>query len=129
MLMTACVVGLITVIVYMTLIGRVHKQGIKLAAGYSFWVDLLFTGIIAGMAAATGSLTALVISSVTGLFISITLFGIKWYHGYAKVTRVIDEEGNKTWKFNIEEFAPTKSLPTWVSKITSKFSKKKVVMA
>ena len=112
------VISAITVCVYFTLFARIHHLAPKLAAGHSFWVDLLFTGLIAGFAAATGSLTALMISSVTGLFISLSLFGMKWYYGSAKIVRKIDSEtGKKTWKLGVEQYAPTKKVPSFIAKV------------
>ncbi len=55
------VISAITVLVYFTLFARIHHLAPKLAAVHSFWVDLLFTGMIALFAVATGSLTALMI--------------------------------------------------------------------
>ena len=111
------VISAITVVVYFTLFARIHHLAPKLAAGHSFWVDLLFTGMIALFAGATGSLTALMISSVTGLFISLSLFGMKWYYGSAKIVRKIDSEtGKKTWKLGVEQYAPTKKVPSFIAK-------------
>ena len=112
------VISAITVCVYFTLFARIHHLAPKLAAGHSFWVDLLFTGLIAGFAAATGSLTALMISSVTGLFISLSLFGMKWYYGSAKFVRKINPEtGKKTWKLGVKQYAPTKKVPSFIAKV------------
>ena len=114
------VISAITVLVYFTLFARIHHLAPKLAAGHSFWVDLLFTGMIALFAGATGSLTALMISSVTGLFISLSLFGMKWYYGSAKFVRKINPvTGKKTWKFGVQHFAPTKKLPSFLQSIKS----------
>lgn len=121
---TVICISAITVFVYYTLAFRIHKNAAKLAAGHSFWVDLMFTGLIAGFAAATGSLTALMISSVTGLFISLSLFGMKWYYGSAKIVRKINPEtGKKTWKFGVQQYAPTKELPKFLTSIKNLFKK------
>ena len=118
------VISAITVIVYFTLAFRIHKLAPKIIAGHSFWVDLLFTAVIAAFAGMTGSLTAMMISSVTGLFISLTLFGMKWYYGSARLVRKVNTEtGKKTWKLGIQEFPPTKKLPVWISSVTSMFKK------
>lgn len=114
------VISAITVVVYFTLFARVHRLAPKLAAGHSFWVDLLFTGMIALFAGATGSLTALMISSVTGLFISFSLFGMKWYYGSAKFVRKLNKHGKKSWKIGVEEYPPTKTLPTFLSNAFNK---------
>lgn len=122
------VISAITVIVYFTLFTRIHRLAPKIAAGHSFWIDLLFTGMIAAFAGATGSLTALMISSVTGLFISLSLFGMKWYFGSAKIVRKINPKtGKKSWKLGVQEYGPTKKLPSvlqsCLNMITSKNSK------
>ena len=118
------VISAITCIVYFTLAFRIHKLAPKIIAGHSFWVDLLFTAVIAAFAGMTGSLTAMMISSVTGLFISLTLFGMKWYYGSARLVRKVNAEtGKKTWKLGIQEFPPTKKLPVWISSVTSMFKK------
>ena len=114
------VISAITCIVYFTLAFRVHSLAPKLAAGHSFWVDLLFTGMIALFAGATGSLTALMISSVTGLFISLSLYGMKWYYGSAKFVRKVNPKtGKKGWKIGVEHYDPTKKLPTFITKTLS----------
>ena len=114
------VISAITCIVYFTLAFRVHSLAPKLAAGHSFWVDLLFTGMIALFAGATGSLTALMISSVTGLFISLSLYGMKWYYGSAKFVRKVNPKtGKKGWKIEVEHYAPTKKFPTFITKTLS----------
>ena len=114
------VISAITVCVYFTLAFRVHSLAPKLAAGHSFWVDLLFTGMIALFAGATGSLTALMISSVTGLFISLSLYGMKWYYGSAKFVRKVNPKtGKKGWKIGVEHYDPTKKLPTFITKTLS----------
>ena len=119
------VISAITVLVYFTLFARIHHLAPKLAAGHSFWVDLLFTGMIALFAGATGSLTALMISSVTGLFISLSLFGMKWYYGSAKFVRKTNAvTGKKTWKFGVQHFAPTKKVPAFLQTIKSLFTPK-----
>ena len=118
------VISAITVLVYFTLFARIHHLAPKLAAGHSFWIDLLFTGMIALFAGATGSLTALMISSVTGLFISLSLFAMKWYYGSAKFVRKINPEtGKKTWKFGVQQYGPTKELPGFVTSIKNLFKK------
>ena len=122
------VISAITVCVYFTLAFRVHSLAPKLAAGHSFWVDLLFTGMIALFAGATGSLTALMISSVTGLFISLSLFGMKWYYGSAKFVRKPNPKtGKKSWKLGIEHYAPTKQLPVFLSNLLNKCNSNKAV--
>ena len=124
------VISAITVLVYFTLFARIHHLAPKLAAGHSFWVDLLFTGMIALFAGATGSLTALMISSVTGLFISLSLFGMKWYYGSAKFVRKTNAvTGKKTWKFGVQHFAPTKKVPAILQSIKSLFTPKSVTYA
>lgn len=85
MILTALLVSTINLVVYGTLVQRIHPDALKICAKYSFFVDLVFTGVIAGLAVATGSLTALIISSITGLFISLSLYLVKWYVGTAKV--------------------------------------------
>lgn len=122
------VISAITVIVYFTLFARIHRLAPKLAAGHSFWVDLLFTGMIALFAGATGSLTALMISSVTGLFISLSLFGMKWYYGSAKFVRKVNPKtGKKTWKFGVEHYAPTKQVPSFITKVLSMVNRNKAL--
>lgn len=113
MLGTAIAVSTINVIVYGTLAQRVHPDALKLCAGYSFWVDLLFTGIVAGMAVATGSLTALIISSVTGLFISFSLYAVKWVHGSAKfaIVKEYDVEKGKDVRRIRKVFSGPTGLP------------------
>ena len=122
-------ISAITVVVYFTLAFRVHKLAPKLASGHSFWVDLLFTGMIALFAGATGSLTALMISSVTGLFISLSLFGMKWYYGSAKIVRKLNKNGKKSWKLGVEEYPPTKQLPAFVTKAFSFIKPKQGALA
>lgn len=127
-MITVVCISAITVFVYFTLAFRIHKKAPKIIAGHSFWVDLLFTFVIATFAAVTGSLTAMMISSVTGLFISLSLFGMKWYYGSARLVRKVNSEtGKKTWKLGIQEFPPTKKLPNWITSISSKFNKQAVV--
>lgn len=121
------VISAITVVVYFTLAFRVHSLAPKLAAGHSFWVDLLFTGMIALFAGATGSLTALMISSVTGLFISFSLFGMKWYYGSAKITRKLNTNGKKSWKLGVVHYPPTKQLPAFLSNLLNKCNSNKAV--
>ena len=122
------VISAITVVVYFTLAFRVHRLAPKLAAGHSFWVDLLFTGMIALFAGATGSLTALMISSVTGLFISLSLFGMKWYYGSAKFVRKVNPKtGKKSWKFGVEHYAPTKEVPSFITKVLSMVNRNKAL--
>lgn len=122
---TVVSISAITVFVYFTLAFRIHPDAALLAAGHSFWVDLLFTGVIAAFAGITGSLTAMMISAVTGLFISLSLFGMKWYYGSAKFVRKINPKtGKKTWKFGVEHYAPTKELPKFVVLIKNFFAKK-----
>ena len=122
------VISAITVLVYFTLFARIHHLAPKLAAGHSFWVDLLFTGMIALFAGATGSLTALMISSVTGLFISLSLFAMKWYYGSAKFVRKVNPKtGKKTWKFGVEHYAPTKQLPSFITKVLSMVNRNKAL--
>jgi len=106
MFLTAITVSAINLVVYGTLLNRIHPKALLLASGYSLWIDLVFTGLIAGMAVATGSLTALIISSVTGLYISGALYTIKWYVGSAKFIRIKDVNTGKK-KFAIVEYAPT----------------------
>lgn len=123
-MLTVITISAITVFVYYTLAFRIHQNAAKLAAGHSFWVDLIFTGIIAGFAAATGSLTALMISSVTGLFVSLSLFGMKWYYGSAKLSRKVNTvTGKKSWKLGVTHYAPTKQLPNFVVSIKNLFNK------
>ena len=121
------VISAITVCVYFTLAFRIHSLAPKLAAGHSFWVDLLFTGMIALFAGATGSLTALMISSVTGLFISLSLFGMKWYYGSAKITRKLNANGKKSWKLGVVYYPPTKQLPAFLSNLLNKCNSNKAV--
>ena len=122
------VISAITVLVYFTLFARIHHLAPKLAAGHSFWVDLLFTGMIALFAGATGSLTALMISSVTGLFISLSLFAMKWYYGSAKFVRKVNPKtGKKSWKFGVEHYAPTKQLPSFITKVLSMVNRNKAL--
>jgi len=122
------VISAITVVVYFTLAFRIHHLVPKLAAGHSFWVDLLFTGMIALFAGATGSLTALMISSVTGLFISLSLFAMKWYHGSAKFVRKVNPKtGKKSWKFGVEHYAPTKQVPSFITKVLSMVNRNKAL--
>lgn len=117
---TVIAISAITVFVYYSLAFRIHPNTAFLAAGHSFWVDLFFTGVIAAFAGITGSLTAMMISSVTGLFISLSLFGMKWYYGSAKFVRKINPvTGKKTWKFGVQHFAPTKKLPSFLQSIKS----------
>ena len=124
------VISAITVVVYFTLGFRIHRLAPKLAAGHSFWVDLLFTGMIALFAGATGSLTALMISSVTGLFISLSLFAMKWYYGSAKIVRKIDSEtGKKTWKLGVKQYAPTKKVPSFIAKVLNTVRGDKAIAA
>lgn len=124
-MVTVVSISAITVFVYFTLAFRIHPDAALLAAGHSFWVDLLFTGVIAAFAGITGSLTAMMISAVTGLFISLSLFGMKWYYGSARFVRKINPvTGKKTWKFGVEHFAPTKELPKFVVAIKKLISKK-----
>ena len=126
-MVTVVVISAITVFVYFTLAFRIHKKAPKIIAGHSFWVDLLFTFVIATFAAVTGSLTAMMISSVTGLFISLSLFGMKWYYGSSKICRQIDPKtGKKTWKLGVQDFPPTKKLPNWIVAIRDKFNKQTV---
>lgn len=116
------VISAITVCVYFTLAFRIHKMAPKIIAGHSFWVDLLFTAVIAAFAGLTGSLTAMMISSVTGLFISLTLFGMNWYYGSARLVRKVNAKtGKKSWKLGVQEFPPTKKLPNWMTSTISKF--------
>lgn len=120
---TVVAISAITVFVYYSLAFRIHPNTARLAAGHSFWVDLLFTGVIAAFAGLTGSLTAMMISSMTGLFISLSLFGMKWYYGSAKFVRKTNPvTGKKTWKFGVKHFAPTKQLPKFVTTIKSWFT-------
>lgn len=106
MFTTAVVVAGINTFVYGTLLTRVSDNALKIAAGYSFWVDLIFTGLIGAMAVATGSLTGLMISAVTGLFISLALYGVKWYHGSATYKRV-KVEGKRFKQVMLVEQGPT----------------------
>lgn len=128
---TVICISAITVFVYYTLAFRIHPNAARLAAGHSFWVDLIFTGVIAAFAGLTGSLTALMISSVTGLFISLSLFGMKWYYGSAKFIRKISPTtGKKTFKLGVQHYPPTKPMPVIVTKIQNLFiSKHKQIAA
>jgi Na+/H+ antiporter NhaA len=120
LIMEVLTISAITVFVYATLCTRIHKNVIYLAAGHSFWVDLLFTGVIAIFAGVTGSLTAMMISSVTGLLISVGLFGLKWYHGSARFVRKINPTtGKKTFKIGVEFMPPTKEVPQFIQTIIS----------
>lgn len=122
------VISAITVFVYFTLAFRIHRLAPKLAAGHSFWVDLLFTGMIALFAGATGSLTALMISSVTGLIISLSLFVMKWYYGSAKFVRKVNPKtGKKSWKIGVEHYAPTKQVPSFITKVLSMVNRNKAL--
>lgn len=124
------VISAITVCVYFTLAFRIHKMAPKIIAGHSFWVDLLFTAVIAAFAGLTGSLTAMMISSVTGLFISLTLFGMNWYYGSARLVRKVNAKtGKKSWKLGVQEFPPTKKLPNWMTSIISKFKSQSNLIA
>lgn len=127
---TVIAISAITVFVYYSLAFRIHPNTAFLAAGHSFWVDLFFTGVIAAFAGITGSLTAMMISSVTGLFISLSLFGMKWYYGSAKFYRKPNPvTGKKSWKFGVKHYAPTKKLPALLMSIKSIFTFKSPVLA
>ena len=120
-------ISAITVFVYATLCTRIHKNVIYLAAGHSFWVDLLFTGVIAIFAGVTGSLTAMMISSVTGLLISCGLFYLKFYVGSAKLSRKINSQtGKKTFKVGIEFMPPTKTSSKHHKAILNKLGIKQI---
>ena len=124
------VISAVTVCVYFTLFARIHHLAPKIAAGHSFWIDLLFTGVIAAFAGATGSLTAMMISSVTGLFISLTLYGMKWYFGSAKIVRKINPKtGKKGWKLGVQEYGPTKKLPVIIQSSIDLIKPKQAIAA
>lgn len=120
-MITAIVISVVTLFVYVSLVARISPKMLLLCAGHSFTVDLLFTAVISIMAGITGSLTGLMISSLTGLCISLFLFALKWYYGSARLVRKLDSEtGKKTWKLGINVYKPTKKVPSFLKNLLSK---------
>ena len=120
-MITAFVISVTTLVVYFSLAARIHSNMLLICAGHSFTVDLAFTALISVMAGITGSLTGLMISALTGLLISLSLFTIKWYYGSARIVRKLDPETNsKTWKLGLNVYKPTKQAPKIIQNLLNK---------
>lgn len=79
-IVTAC----LTTYELLAVLYKFSPKFLKTALGYEVWIDLFFGGVLTIAAASTGSMVALVISVVSGFFISITLAFTKKFLGYRK---------------------------------------------
>lgn len=77
---TAC----LTTYELLAILYKFSPNFLKSALGYEVWLDIFFGGVVTIAAAMTGSMTALVISVVSGFFISITLACSKKFLGYRR---------------------------------------------
>lgn len=108
MITIAIICGVLTAFVYISLVARLSKKALYYVTGYNALVDLIFTILIVGMAAATGTTTGLLVSAFTGLFLTIGLIVLKRYLGYVKLKKV-----KGTWfKFEPKAYLPTNTLPS-----------------
>lgn len=110
---TAIVCASLTTIMYISLTTRFSPKSLYFVNGYNVIIDLVFTFLIVGMSAATGTLTALLISALTGVMLSVSLIIMNRYLGNAKFKRI-----KGSWfKFKIVINSPKSKLPNclqWV---------------
>jgi hypothetical protein len=91
-IVTAC----LTTYELLAILYKFSPKFLKTALGYEVWIDLFFGGVLTIAAASTGSMIALVISVVSGFFISITLALTKKFLGYRKYEKDI-VTGKRKW--------------------------------
>lgn len=113
MILISIICGVLTAGVYISLVTRLNSKAIYYVTGYNAIVDLLFTLLIIGMAAATGTTTGLLVSAFTGVFLTIGLIFMKKYLGYVKLQRV----KGTLFKFKTVAHKPTHKLPEFLSKL------------
>lgn len=111
MIATALICSSLTAIIYISLVARLTRNGIYYVAAYSAWFDLIFTLLAVVLAAATASVTGMLVSAFTGVSLTIMLIAMRRYLGGFKLERV-----KGTWfKFERVMLAPTHKLPEFLS--------------
>lgn len=111
MVFTALVCASLTSIIYISLVARLTKNGIYYVAAYSAWFDLIFTIVAIGLAAATASVTGMLVSAFTGVSLTLMLIFMRRYLGGYKFKRV----QGKWFKFERITLQPTHKLPSFMS--------------
>lgn len=107
----AFVCASLTTIMYISLVTRFSQKSLYYLNGYSVIVDVLFTVLVIGLSASTGTLTAMLISAFTGVMLSVSLILLKHYTGYTRIERV----SGSWFKFKTVNYSPKGKLPDWLS--------------
>lgn len=111
MIGVALVCSSLTAIIYISLVARLTKNGIYYVAAYSAWFDLIFTIVAIGLAAATASVTGMLVSAFTGVSLTLMLIFMRRYLGGYKFKRV----QGKWFKFERITLQPTHKLPSFLN--------------
>ena len=76
---------------------------LKLVIGHTAFVDVVFMMLVSGAAVITGSLTGMLVSVVTGFFLTCALISMRKYMPYSRIQRrkKPDNKGYYLFKWNI----------------------------
>lgn len=108
-------ISAISCFVMFSMVARVHNKMFSIMRGHDVLTDVIYVTAFTGVAVASGTLTGVMISVVTGLFVSITLIASKRYMGYTRFTRSVKANGKKSlFKWELKNFPPKKQLPSYV---------------
>jgi hypothetical protein len=115
-MITVIVISAVSCFVMFSMVARIHTKMFSIMRGHDVLTDVIYTLAFTGLAVAGGSLTGLMISVVTGLFISLTLITTKRYMGYTRIVRRVNElTGKKYWfKWDLKSYPAVKQSPIYV---------------
>lgn len=124
---TLVICSFLSAIQILYLFYSIDKHYLKVALGYKWVVDLIFTGAIMLTCLTSGTISGVILSIISGLSITIALVLARKAYGYRKLELV---SGKKVWV----EYPPTinkksllglkDSIQLKVSKITNNLSNK-----
>lgn len=105
---TVLFISLCSVITIVSLAARMHKDAFGIIRGHNAAFDVIFTLILGGFMAASGSLTGLMISAVTGVLLSCTLIASSKLLGGTKISNssFVWYKPTTWFKFNLSKYAP-----------------------
>ena len=101
MITIVVVTSTLIVFTYISLFSRFGM--LKLVIGHNAFVDVVFMMLVSGAAVVTGSLTGMLVSVVTGFFLTCSLISMRKYMPYSRIQRrkKPDDKGYYLFKWNI----------------------------
>ena len=101
MITIVVVTSTLIVFTYISLFSRFGM--LKLVIGHNAFVDVVFMMLVSGAAVITGSLTGMLVSVVTGFFLTCALISMRKYMPYSRIQRrkKPDNKGYYLFKWNI----------------------------